>query len=41
VLRQTYENQEVLVWDDGSKDGTMAIINEFANRNPKVKIFDE
>ena len=32
VLAQTYQNWELLVLDDGSKDNTLQIINEFGNK---------
>ncbi|APW44171.1 glycosyltransferase [Rhodoferax saidenbachensis] len=37
VLAQTYPNIEVIIVDDGSKDGTADVINEYANRHKKIK----
>lgn len=37
VLAQTYSNWELLVIDDGSKDNTLRIINEFGNKDSRIK----
>jgi len=37
VLAQTHSDIELLVVDDGSKDGSWAIVEEFARRDPRVK----
>lgn len=37
VIRQTYQNWELLVLDDGSKDNTLQIINEFAGKDSRIK----
>lgn len=37
LLAQTYRNFEVLALDDGSTDGTLAIIRAFAERDPRVQ----
>jgi teichuronic acid biosynthesis glycosyltransferase TuaG len=37
VLAQTYENWELLVLDDGSKDNTLHIINEFGNKDTRIR----
>jgi teichuronic acid biosynthesis glycosyltransferase TuaG len=36
VLAQTYQNWELLVLDDGSKDNTLQIINEFGNKDSRI-----
>ena len=38
ALAQTYENVEVIVVNDGSKDATQAIVEVFAQNNPKIKL---
>lgn len=37
VLAQTYQNWELLVLDDGSKDNTLQIINEFGKKDSRVR----
>ena len=39
VLKQTYDNYEILVFNDGSKDGTLKKMQEFED-NEKVKIIN-
>jgi glycosyltransferase involved in cell wall biosynthesis len=38
ALRQTYENFELLVWDDGSTDATADVAERAAANDPRVKI---
>lgn len=37
-LAQTYSQAELLVWDDGSTDGSLAIAQKYASQNPQIKI---
>lgn len=37
VLAQTYRNWELLVLDDGSKDNTLQIIEEFSQKDSRIK----
>ena len=37
VLAQTYENIEVIVVNDGSKDGTAAVMDAYATRDSRIK----
>ena len=39
ILNQTYPVHELIIQDDKSTDHTVAIANEYANRNPVVKVF--
>lgn len=36
VLAQTYENLEIIVVNDGSKDGTAAVIEQYARRDSRI-----
>src|SRR3954452_2031008 len=37
LMAQTYESFEVVIWDDGSKDRSAAIVAEY--RDPRVRSF--
>ena len=39
ILKQTYQNLEVLLVDDGSPDGCPALCDAFAQRDPRVRVF--
>ena len=39
VLAQTYPRIEIIAVDDGSKDGTVRILNEYAARDPRLKVY--
>lgn len=39
ILGQTYRNFEVIVIDDCSKDGTYAVLEEYAAKDERVRIF--
>lgn len=39
VLAQTYPHIEIIAVDDGSKDGTVNILHEYAARDPRIKVY--
>ena len=39
VTNQKYENWELIIIDDGSKDNSVEIIKEFCNKNEKIKLY--
>lgn len=38
VLNQTFTDFEVICIDDGSKDNTVAILNEYASLDKRIKV---
>lgn len=41
VINQTYENIELICVNDGSKDKSLEILNEFALKDSRVKVFSQ
>jgi glycosyltransferase involved in cell wall biosynthesis len=41
VLQQTYTHFELIVIDDGSTDDTPAIVDEYARRDPRVRVIHQ
>lgn len=41
ISRQTYNNLEILLIDDGSKDGTGAICDEFASKDSRARVIHQ
>jgi teichuronic acid biosynthesis glycosyltransferase TuaG len=41
VLSQTYQNFEVLVFNDGSKDNTLEVIQKLSQNDTRIKVLDK
>ena len=41
ITRQSYDNLEILLIDDGSKDGTGAICDAFASKDPRTMVIHQ
>ena len=41
VISQTYTDWELLIVDDGSKDGSASICDEYAGRDSRIKVFHQ
>lgn len=39
ILNQTYKNIELVIVDDGSKDNTIDIINQYVQKDNRIKVF--
>ena len=39
VIAQDYENFEILLVDDGSTDGSEAVCDSYADKDPRIKVF--
>ena len=41
VLKQTYKNWELLITNDGSKDSSPKIVEEYAKKDERIKLFNQ
>lgn len=41
VINQTYKNLQIVLIDDGSKDGSWAIMQEYAKRDNRIEIYHQ
>lgn len=41
LCNQTYRNLEILLIDDGSSDGSLAICKEWANKDTRIKVYEQ
>lgn len=41
ILQQTYRNIEVIAVNDGSKDGSLSILEEYAKKDDRIQIVDK
>ena len=39
ILKQTYKNFEFLIMDDSSEDSTFEIINDYQNKDKRIKVY--
>ncbi|MES2849857.1 MAG: glycosyltransferase family 2 protein, partial [Bacteroidota bacterium] len=39
VLECTYKNIEIIIVDDGSKDNTLSVIKEFAEKDSRIRYY--
>lgn len=38
IIKQTYSNLEIILLDDGSTDNTLALANQFANQDQRIRV---
>ena len=41
IINQTYTNWNLIIRDDGSKDGTVAIIKNYEKRDSRIKVVED
>ena len=41
ILRQTYQNLEIILVNDGSTDGTLNVLQELSQRDPRIRVINK
>jgi len=41
ILKQTYSDWELLLVDDGSKDNSLAILNDYGKKDSRIRTFHQ
>lgn len=41
IINQTYSNLQIVMIDDGSKDGTWDILQDYAAKDPRIEIYNQ
>ena len=41
ILGQTYQNIEVIIVNDGSKDNTLSILENYSEKDVRIRLYDE
>lgn len=41
ILGQTYQNIEVIIVNDGSKDNTLSILEDYSEKDSRIRLYDE
>ena len=41
LLKQTYKNIEIIIVDDGSKDNSLQLIKDYANKDSRIKVYTQ
>lgn len=41
ILKQTYNDYEIILVDDGSKDNSLNLIKEIAKKDKRIKVFSK